>query len=141
MPRPMFKTLRALTDAIDRAETALGAVAGVLLTDIEVRKGDGELEARLDSIELQLDRREAEAKGFLLQAQGQYKAAAAAEGRAKTREANADRLNDEDGDFDMEAYAALLKGAPPELHRDLDRPLVEPPTGRERALARKRARK
>jgi len=108
----MFKTIRASIDSLKMLNCSLEMLAAALLTDVELRTGDGDLEERVREIENSRNKWEAQVEGLLLKAKGQYKAAAASEGRAKTREAHTAKLNDGgvDDEF-MEEYAEYLRQA------------------------------
>lgn len=140
----MFKTLRSLTGAIERAEKALLAVEGAVHALVLLRSGDGDLEERLHKIEASKEVWEASVEGLLMKAEGQYKAAAAAEGRAKTRQKNAE-LEDDDGDS-IEEFAANYRMMMDHLSHGDQVPLplndqAPKTTGRAAAMARKRARR
>jgi len=141
----MFKTIRSLEEAIHRCAVAWENIVGVLLKDIELRSGDGDLETRLRELEHNRDKWEAQVEGLLMKAEGQYKAAMASEGRAKTRQNNAARLEGGEDNGSLEEFAAQyremvagLAGEDPEPLNDRGFP---PPTGRELAKQRQRARR
>ena len=140
----MFKHLRSLTEAIERSALAWEELAATILADIEMRAGDGDLDARIRQLEQGREKWEAEVEGTLLKAKGQYKAASAAEAREKTLQAHTAKLNDEGEEFDVEGYVEFLRQAGvtvPPYKAPLEDRGFPPPTSRELARARKAARR
>jgi hypothetical protein len=106
----MFRSLKTLAAAVlrigDQLERLTEAVHGANTQP----SADPELERRLAALELELERRHAEAEGLLLRAKGQFDAARAAEERAR-RHAESAQRSEEGDELSPEELAAAYEAA------------------------------
>lgn len=103
----MFQRFRRRLAALEGIRDALGGLLEAV-HELPIRSGgDAELEGRVARLELELERRHAEAEGLLLRAQGKFDAARAAEERTRRLAERA-----EEGDEDeLEAIRAAYEEA------------------------------
>lgn len=106
--RQLVRELSALRSTIDEGTTALEAA-------LRTRAGDDELRERLDYLEGQLSVRLAEAEAIEIKADGRFKAARAAEERARAYAEKAEKAIAAQGDEDElgevpEWYLEQLRG-------------------------------
>jgi len=145
----MFRTIRLLSEALQGHITAIRTLGEAMDRATDSRPSGGELADRVTAIELSLAKSLAEMEALVLTAKGQYRSAAAAEGRAKTREDHASKLVEggEDGPEDFhEAYQAYLDrgngvGSPQDGMHGVSGVVAETPVGRAAVRAQVRARR
>lgn len=128
----MFKTLRALTDALHRLISCLNALAAT-------QREQGPAEDRLEDLERSRSQWEAEVEGMLLKAEGKLKAANNAENRERTmRKSYESFLDPLDEDREPEPEALPDGYAPVGQDQRLQPVRVDvAPTYKELALSRK----
>jgi len=128
----MFKTFRALTEAILRLINCLNALAAI-------QREQGPAEDRLDDLERSRSQWEAEVEGMLMKAEGKLQASNNAENRTRTMKKSYESLLDPlDLDSEEEPEALPQRYAPIGEEEGLQPVRVDvAPTFRQIALSRK----
>lgn len=146
----MIQYFRALLVALQALHIAITRLANLSAEEIELRRLEGDSEARLRTLELRREEWEAKCEALILKAEGQYRAASAAEARAKTHAKASEVFDEDDEDSDEEVFAAYLEelsrvdesGSAREGMQTMRDHMVSPPPSprqvREAARARKR---
>jgi len=96
----MFGRSREYLEVLQGGRQALQAIADVLAASLDGRGDAGKLAERLEDLELTRAKWEAEISAELLKADSRYKAAAAAESRARTQKAFNAKSEAVEGDAD-----------------------------------------
>jgi len=99
--RDLLETLRHLT-------TNIASLATLYHDDIVARRLDGDSEARLVSLELSRLKWQGEMEALVIDAKGQYRAAANAEGRAKTHAKAAEVFEESDEESEEDLFTAYV---------------------------------
>lgn len=107
----MINWARALLGTLKEIATALGACVAVLEAGLTVRSETSDFEQRLAALEREITKREAEAEATLVQAESRFKAARAAEERARHHARTAEVAGEGEEDLSPEEIAAAYEEA------------------------------
>jgi len=144
----MIRYFRSLLEALQNIAIPMESVAALLLIVAEKSHSEGDVDGRVTALELSRTKWEAELEGLVAKAEGQYRAAANAEARARTHAKAAEVFEEGDEESAEDPFDVILRelrqpdgaggevdGVPPVL------PLLAVPTLAAEARAANRARR
>ena len=105
----VIRYFRSLLEALQGLAVSMAEVAAAVLFFTSQRPPEGDIDGRVTALELSRTKWEADLEGLVAKAEGQYRAAANAEARARTHAKAAEVFDDDDQEGEQDLFSQYLE--------------------------------